>query len=421
MSKAAVTGKTSLRLDSIDALRGLAALAVALYHIWGKDGIYPLPSIGVVTQTTDPNLFHYLISPLRWGYLGVSLFLVLSGFCIHLAYAQRKHQTDDYGFQPRQFFLRRIWRLYPAYLVAIFGTAIALNIGAYIPGLDLGAKLGIPTVRDVFMHVTMLHGFDEQSFYSIASVFWSLTLEFQLYLAYPLFLKLFERFGVTRSLVAITLASLAWRTFAIYGLDNGLISVAATGPYTAMGSVLARMPEWLLGAGVAHLFVTGKLKEISSSKAIGGFALLFAAGILSTFSRALWIVTDPLFGLAFSMLAIAFIRREHSFASSTGLAQKLVRVGVISYSLYLFHLQLFWLIAPFVDPIPSLEARTLLRLLWLGVCVILCAQLFKFVEKPFLRLPNAGMRFHSAFRFLSRSLGIKSDKRRDVALSKSGE
>lgn len=420
-STAASTSATrSLRLDSIDALRGLAALAVALYHVWGKDGIYPWPTIGLVTETFDPNFFHYLISPLRWGYLGVSLFLVLSGFCIHLAYAQKKQATGSYEFTPRRFFARRIWRLYPAYLAAILGTTLALNLAAYVPGLNVAESLSIPGLRDVFTHIFMLHGVDERTFYSIVSVFWSLTLEFQLYLAYPLFLKMFERLGVGRSVLWLFGASIVWRILAIYVLDNGLISVAASGPYTAMGSVFARMPEWLMGAYVAHLYVSGKLQSSRALPATAAFAGLFALGIASTFLKALWVATDLVFGLAFAALTVAFMSRESFFASGK-LARQLVWVGTISYSFYLFHVQLFWLIAPFVDPIASLEARTILRILWLGVSVLICAQLFKFVEKPFLKLPREGMRFHAAFAALERTLGTKSDKASTVALSKSAD
>lgn len=417
---ASTSPKRSLRLDSIDALRGLAALSVALYHVWGKDGIYPWPSVGIVTETFNPNAFHYLISPLRWGYLGVSLFLVLSGFCIHLAYAQRKQETGSYQFTPKPFFLRRIWRLYPAYLLAIFGTYLVLNIGSLIPQLDLASKLPIPGLRDLFTHTFMLHGLDEQSFYSIASIFWSLTLEFQLYLAYPLFLKLFDRLGINRSMILLIGFSLVWRAVAIFVMGNGLISVSYDGPYIAMGSVLARMPEWLMGAYVAHLFVSGKLSGFSVTRSLLAFAGLTALGIASTFSETAWVLTDPIFGLAFASLTIAFMDRE-SFFQSNILARRLVWLGAISYSFYLFHLQIFWLIAPFVDPIASLEARTILRLLWLVVAVLICAQLFKFVEKPFLRLPKAGMRFHAAFSILQKSLGIKSDKEVTVAISNTAE
>ena len=94
------------RLDSIDALRGIAALLVAGYHIWGHYGIYPWPSLGVVPTTPDCGIFSYLVSPFRWGYLGVSLFLVLSGFCIHLPLARKKQREGGYQFNARSFYLR---------------------------------------------------------------------------------------------------------------------------------------------------------------------------------------------------------------------------------------------------------------------------------------------------------------------------
>src|SRR5690242_13876359 len=140
---------TRLRLHSIDILRGLAALAVGFYHIWGHDGSYAFTSIGVVPQISNPTLFTYLISPFRWGYLGVSLFLVLSGFCIHLPYARKKYSKGSYEFKSAAFFTRRIWRLYPAYIVAVIGTALVLKILSFSPTLNIGSHFPIPTGWDV--------------------------------------------------------------------------------------------------------------------------------------------------------------------------------------------------------------------------------------------------------------------------------
>lgn len=210
-----VLSRERLRLDSIDVLRGIAALSVVFYHVWSHDGGYAFPSIGIVPSTPNPSLYTYIISPLRWGYLGVSLFLVLSGFCIHLPYARRKFRDGSYGFKPRQFYVRRVWRLYPAYTVAVIGTAIMLLLAHSIPKFDPQSRLAIPTVWDIVSHLTMLHGFIESHFYSIVSVFWSLSLEFQLYLFYPLFLLLFGKFGTMRSVVFLTIVSFVWRYCAL--------------------------------------------------------------------------------------------------------------------------------------------------------------------------------------------------------------
>lgn len=423
MQPTSSTSASTNRLDSIDALRGIAALMVALYHIWGKDGTYPFPSIGVVPQTFDAPFYSYLISPARWGYLGVSLFLVLSGFCIHLAYAKRNAETGSYAFAPREFFLRRIWRLYPAYIIAILGTALLLNLAVLLPSINVAAALEIPTLRDVFMHLFMLHGFEEQTFYSIASVFWSLALEFQLYLAYPLFLILFRKMGIGRAITLLVAISIVWRAVSIHVFGYGLISIASTGPYVAMGTLIARMPEWLIGAWIAELYVSGALSRIS--KRVVGFAsaITLAIAVSTTLIVEAWSLTDPLFGLAFGMLVVVGIQMsEQKQATPQGVVyRRLVWIGTISYSLYLFHLQFFWLIAPFIDKLPSPEIKFLLRVMWLGLTIGVIAILFRYFERPFLRLAKPGERYYSVLRMLRKSLGIKSDSLPDVALSKGAQ
>src|SRR5665213_846978 len=166
-----------IRLDSIDALRGIAALMVAGYHIWGHYGVYPFPSLGVVPWTKSAGLLAYLVSPLRWGYLGVGLFLVLSGFCIHLPFARKRDEAGSYQFEWRKFYLRRLWRLYPAYAASVIGTFVLLLVASHWTKF-IGSA---PSVGDLIAHLTLTHGYFDRYFYGIVDVYWSLALEFQLY------------------------------------------------------------------------------------------------------------------------------------------------------------------------------------------------------------------------------------------------
>jgi len=400
------------RLESIDALRGLAALLVALYHVWGHDGTYPWYSIGVVATSPDPHWLSYITSPLRWGYLGVSLFLVLSGFCIHLPSSRRLALKGDYGFKPREFFLRRIWRLYPAYFIAVAGTAVLLIAGGAIPALKVKEHLDSVTVQDLITHLTLTHGYFESTFYSIASVFWSLALEFQLYLAYPIFLYLFRKIGTGKAITLLLLISLVWRFIAIDSFHYGLISIAYEGPYVAMGSLIARMPEWLFGAYLAEVFVLRK-SVIDPKYFSIGFFVLFALAILSTLSINFWTLTDPLFGLAFTMLIAVFIFRKQGAIngeSSSVLMKKLASLGIVSYTFYLLHLQLSWIAAPVIDHLPGLLLPFLARLVWLSVVIGIVFKLFPFLEKPFLFTPkDEKAQFFKLYQRLSRLFGIKSE------------
>ncbi len=413
----ALPAEKKLRLHSVDILRGIAALSVALYHIWGHDGSYAWQSIGIVTQTPNPSLFVYLISPLRWGYLGVSLFLVLSGFCIHLPYARKKYSKGSYQFKGREFFTRRIWRLYPAYIVALLGTAFVMKAASFFPSLHIGEHFPIPTGWDVISHITMLHGFFENQFYSIASVFWSLSLEFQLYLAYPLFLLTFRKLGVGKSVILFVIISLLWRYIAIYYLGGNLISIAQVGPFVSMGILPARMLEWLLGAFVAEYFAkyhaekgTGLRFANKRLPLLLASVLLFGAAIETTLSKAAWIITDGLFGLAFALLLAAVTLSkigDHQEKDSSQFAKIFIKLGIMSYSFYLIHSQFGWLVSLFVPSAPGDVAAFFIRVGCMLISLIPIYFFFKYFEKPFLSVPKPESKLYPIYSKIGSLLGVR--------------
>jgi peptidoglycan/LPS O-acetylase OafA/YrhL len=275
----------------------------------------------------------------------------------------------------------------------------------------------IPTIWDVVSHLTMLHGFFENQFYSIASVFWSLSLEFQLYIAYPLFLLAFRKFGVGRSVVFFIGLSLLWRYFAIYFLGDGLISVAATGPFVSMGCLPARMAEWLLGAFVAEVFAKNfamgdALKRFSGKRPL--FLMLsiffFGSAIITTLSQASWIVTDPLFGMSFAFLIAAVILPK--LGAGHGDPPKLIagvfiKLGIVSYSFYLIHSQFGWLVSIFVPSEEGTVMPFLIRLGCLLISLIPIYYFFRWFEKPFLSAPKPESKLFPIYTRLGSLLGVR--------------
>lgn len=404
----------SERLDSIDALRGIAALMVAGYHIWGHYGVYPWPSLGVVPTTPDCGIFSYLVSPFRWGYLGVSLFLVLSGFCIHLPFARKKQREGGYQFSARTFFLRRMWRLYPAYAVSVIATFILLAI--VYPGNNPVAPSH--NLGDLISHLTLTHGFFDNYFYSIVHVYWSLALEFQLYLLYPLFLYSFYKLGITRGTLLLTIVAIVWRFVSQDVFGYQLISIAWGGPYWMMGFVLARMPEWLFGAWLAEWFASGAHQHTRRISLAALSTLVLFAAILTTFDVRLWALTDIVFGLGFALVIAAAIVPRRSSATervsvarpfSTRSYKRLVWIGTISYSLYLFHEQLSWISKPWIALIPGSGGPFLVRAVILIFSIPIIALIYRFVEAPFLRPPKVGQKLYALYTKLESLLGIKRD------------
>jgi len=301
------------RWKRVDQLRGLAALAVVVCHL------------AVSAYREAPNLaggpWPWLALILGFGYLGVPLFFVISGFCIHLPQARALARATPTAPDWRRFFARRFWRLYPPYLAALV-VALALwwVAGSPLPWLAVTTQ------------ALLVHPFHTATFDGVNPPAWTLAVEAQLYLAYPVVFRLIARFGALRALGAVLAVTMAYRvTLAFTPLPSEI-----AGP--AWEVFLARWVEWVLGAVVAE-WAAGRLAlpRVLSSPWPGLVAL--GAGVLLEWyagSWGLYVVKEPLYGVAFALLLHAALAHERpGLGSAPG--RYLAGVGVYSYSLYLLH------------------------------------------------------------------------------------
>src|ERR1700730_6258229 len=96
------------RLLGIDLLRGVACLAVVGFHIYHMSGV-----------DESPSPWRWVFYPFHFGSSGVTIFIVLSGFCIHLSVARTLKNSQRLRAEWGKFWRRRFIRLYPPYLAAI--------------------------------------------------------------------------------------------------------------------------------------------------------------------------------------------------------------------------------------------------------------------------------------------------------------
>ncbi|MCU1268447.1 MAG: acyltransferase family protein [Acidobacteria bacterium] len=321
------------RLAGIDALRGLAALGVVLYH-----------TVDVTRDGVPQNFLRwpllFLHSLTSFGYVWVFLFFVISGFCIHLQWAKARSSDKPHELRFGSFWKRRIRRLYPAYL-------IALTLYLVMSALSTGLKVTGTLIYDVTMHLFMLHNLDPKTAYSINSVFWTLAIEEQLYLAYFLLLFLRRRWGWGPTLLVCAAARVGWFFF-----SHGVWVVWGVGvpvPEAAASHWLT----WALGAvSVEAAFGLIKLPRWCSNLLVAAGFLIFAAGISQVFPvtnkdglihRFCWLILHPAWGVAFFIIvnrAFAAERRWRAAIGSIGtprLVKLMAGLGVFSYSLYLTH------------------------------------------------------------------------------------
>src|SRR5579864_4178376 len=104
------TRERSARFDHIDGLRGIAILMVVIHNSW-------LTSALVTDQHTLAG--RLITSVLQEGEEGVSLFLVISGFCLAYPVLRRRARGDRHWLDIRQFAARRVYRIIPPYYAAL--------------------------------------------------------------------------------------------------------------------------------------------------------------------------------------------------------------------------------------------------------------------------------------------------------------
>jgi hypothetical protein len=293
----------SQRFEYIDGMRGLAALAVVLFHFYGQ-----LCGNGAVQRLPGP--LHWL---LMHGDQGVSVFFVLSGFVISYVVQTTRITPSYFG----RFALRRAIRLDPPYWLIIVATFIFLLIRSRVVADSQAASVTWHwwTVAANLFYLDDLLGVP-----TIVRPGWTLQLEFQFYLVFVLLCGIMQALAQWKIGLGSLSRLLVFAPFAIYSLA---ISMKAA-PVPWHGLFIEYWYLFFLGAVVCWA-LTG---QISRSWAWGCFLIVALAVILIP-SVQTWA------GLATagSIFLLGLCGRLKS-ALSWRWVQYL---GTISYSLYLVH------------------------------------------------------------------------------------
>lgn len=355
----------------VDALRGLAALSVALYHVrtelwvgWTEIRAHP-----GVYSLADQSLA-FLGVPMRFMGAGVLLFFVISGFCIHGPQACQdmagQHRVD----WPR-FMVRRLLRIYPPYLAAVILSVVVVLITTGLSASD-GQRF--------FVSILMLQNhWPPGGQISVNSSLWSLPVEMELYLAYPLAWWLGRRVGwavVLGGAIALSsMVQLASMTGDCW-LDNGFLPFLGawcTGAWMAEQRCRNAIPAWNAWwcAGLALAIVVAIATELMVNlhglsswlwTLVGGLALVWASSPTT------------------SSMPVGKCRYRSWVSIVAG-------IGTFSYSLYLIHYPLFHLAGHVWQQQFGAKPASILISLAAVLLVVPLAQVFhRCIEAPSHRL-----------------------------------
>jgi peptidoglycan/LPS O-acetylase OafA/YrhL len=338
-----------IRYYEIDLLRFVAAAAVVLYHLAYR---------GYHAEHLSPVDYPLLGRVCKYGYLGVELFFLISGYVIlHSA------QGKTLG----QFFVSRVRRLYPAYWVACTLCFVVVRLLRPAYGAVGWSQLFDVSLRTYCYNLSML-----QTFFGVADIdgaYWTLAVEITFYFLVSLLLA----FGWLKRLVPVLVGWLGYCTL--------------VGPASSAGPFgLLFFPRY------APFFVAGMLFYLLQTKQVArwklGVLLLWAYGLSLQSVRVDTLEKSVFFHEHFSMLVVAAIltgcygvllliitRRLR-----IGRAAWLAAAGSLTYPVYLLHHNMGYLVLQHLGG--RVDKHVLLAAMLL-VLLALAWLLHVFVERPF--------------------------------------
>jgi peptidoglycan/LPS O-acetylase OafA/YrhL len=331
------------KIVSLESLRGIAALAVALHH--GRN-LSPLTDNGFVRNAN----------------VMVDFFFVLSGFVIALNYQDRIRGWDGL----KSFQLARFFRIYPLHFVILLGL-LGLECAEFIVELrtgDVGARPAFSrnSPGALGSHLLLLQWLRDDPFsYNFPA--WSIGVEFYTYAV----------FGV---LVVAARKHLV--------LTSGLMCLLAIGLLGWSGTHLGAIDQWSIFRCLYSFFI-GVL--VYNSRFRGASGLWLAASILAVCfvpqESYLIFLVPPLFGLLVKALA-----QDHSPVSAVLSAQPLAYLGKISFSIYLLHYPVWSVLHRLwkhVCPTPSVVSDSILVVLGVTIIIAASSLTYRLIEQRFMR------------------------------------
>ena len=311
--------------------------------------------------------FHAFPEAMPGGFIGVDIFFVISGFLITGIIVR---ECDLQRFSLRTFYGRRIRRIFPA-LITVLLAVLVLGWLWMLPSAYAQLSSDVFASAAFFSNIALLLQsgyFDIESGKKPLLHLWSLGIEEQFYLFWPLILMLVAR---------MRLGFLA--AASVIGVASFALNVVLIGSDPVATFYLPFTRVWELSAGAALACGWGYVGQTSAASnwraAIGLLLVAAAAAVLDSRSAFPgWWAVLPVAGSALLLSAPAAWGCRHLAASTA-----LVRIGLISYPLYLWH----WPLLVFFGIIKFAPLTLLDRGLVVGLSFVLAWLTYRFIEIPF--------------------------------------
>jgi peptidoglycan/LPS O-acetylase OafA/YrhL len=357
-------------IDALTGIRFLAAVHVMVFHM---------------AQKTIVSLPAGLSDFFGAGYVGVSMFFVLSGFI--LAY---NYSGDNGGLtvSSTDFYIARIARIAPVYFFCMIFALPVFFSDMMLLGQGVAAA-AVYTFGAIGMSGTLIQAWVPYPAFYLNSPGWSLSNEAFFYLLFPAIIFLVRSRSIA-ALVGIAIAGwlVAMAAPALYTIvtsdGHTIINHLTEGAGIAAlkYNPMLRLPEFFIGALTGTIYLRRGPWEQKTSAILTPVLLVAVIGVLSISNRLPYIIIHN--GLLAPLYAVFIfaLAGDRGFIASFLSSKAMVLLGEASFSLYLFHLPFARYMHRF-GGIIGVDVESLLYVIPVGIIAVACSiVLLKFVEEP---------------------------------------
>ena len=162
-------------LYALDGLRAVSLIFIVMFHTWQQSWIYANLQLTKTVKLFDLEIIQ------RYGYVAIEAFFVLSGFCLFYPIARDMFGESKFtGW--KQFFIKRVRRIYPSYVLMLILLLIFPKLSWVVYDLNNTADVA----KHFISHLFFVHTWDSATLGSTISTAWTMGIEVQFYVLFPL-------------------------------------------------------------------------------------------------------------------------------------------------------------------------------------------------------------------------------------------
>ncbi len=373
--------KEKLFFPNLDALRFFSFLGVFLYHSYKIVFNY--------LENTHPRFYETMQFLFQNGNLGVNFFFVLSGFLITYLLLKEKKKNGDIHL--RNFYMRRILRIWPLFYLCVFTGFVIFPIFKSLAGATPSESANLVYYLLFINNFDFINNWPQVPDALILVVLWSVAVEEQFYLVWPVIVKKIRQAVLPAAFILVVLSSLIFRYFHSSDTDEDygiryFHTLSVIGDM-AIGGLLAyytsfdnKFLAWIKNLGKPMIVLIYSVAIVLSLAK----SYLFSNEILVIFER---LVIALVYGLI--ILEQAFTAQP-LFAMAK--LKRISKLGIYTYGLYCIHFMILSVVLALAGKLKlnifSTTVSIAIVITSLGACVVISWLLYRYFEKPFLKLKD---------------------------------